>query len=61
MLIKEDVATKKEIANYIETKFDKRYSENYVQVLIHRTNKKIKMCTGFNGIKNKYGYGYYVL
>lgn len=58
LLIKRKFATKKDIINYIESKFNKTYSEQYITVIVHRIKEKIRLCTGREIIKNKYGGGY---
>jgi len=61
LLIRQPIITQKEIKKYLETKFGKSYSEQYITVLIHRIRKKIKLSTGRNLIRNKYGCGYYLV
>jgi len=61
LLIREKFLNKKELCKYFSTKLHKDYSEGYFTVLIHRVRKKIKLCTGLDLIKNKYGRGYYIL
>ena len=61
LLLKQPIISQKEIKKYLETKLNKRYSEKYINVLIHRTKKKVKLCTGRNLIRNKYGCGYYIV
>lgn len=61
ILLENKYLNKKEIAKYLTTKFEQNYSEEYVSVLIYRTRKKIRMCTGMNLIRNNYGLGYYIL
>jgi DNA-binding response OmpR family regulator len=60
LLIQNSVVTKKEIQKYLKAKLQKEYSADYLTVLIHRAKKKIKLCTGREVIKNKYGCGYYI-
>jgi DNA-binding response OmpR family regulator len=61
LLIRQPIITKKEIKKFLETKFNKSYSEKYITVLIHRIRKKIKLSTGRDLIRNKYGCGYYLV
>jgi two-component system response regulator QseB len=61
ILIKEGFANKNEIRKYLKAKLGKQYSDGYITVMIHRIRKKIKLCTGRDLIRNKYGSGYYVL
>jgi DNA-binding response OmpR family regulator len=61
ILLENKYLNKKEISKYFSTKFEYIYSEEYILVLIYRTRKKIKMCTGRNLIRNNYGLGYYIL
>jgi len=61
LLIQNSIITKNEIQNYLNAKLNKKYSKNYTTVLIHRAKKKIKLCTGREVIKNKYGCGYYIV
>ena len=61
ILLENKYLNKKEIAKYLNSKSDNYYSEEYVSVLIYRTRKKIRMCTGRNLIRNNYGLGYYIL
>jgi DNA-binding response OmpR family regulator len=61
LLIKEDFVNKNEIRKYLKAKLGKQYSEAYITVMVHRIRKKIKLCTGRNLIRNKYGCGYYLL
>ena len=61
LLIQNNIVTKKEIQKYLKAKLNKNYSKNYITILIHRAKKKIKLCTGREVIKNKYGCGYYII
>jgi len=60
-LIKTDFANKDDIAKYLNIKLNKSYSNTYVTTVIYRVRKKIKLCTGRDLIKNKYGCGYYLI
>lgn len=61
LLIQERFLNKSDIAKYLKAKTDKEYTEDYIGVLIYRTRHKIKLCTGRDLIRNKYGQGYYIL
>lgn len=60
-LIENRFANRDEIAKYLNANLNKSYSSTYVSTVIHRVRKKIKLCTGRNLIRNKYGYGYYLI
>ena len=61
LLLENKYLNRKEISKYFTAKFEHKYSENYISVLIYRTRKKIELCTGMNLIRNNYGLGYYLL
>lgn len=61
LLIKQSFVSNTEIQKYLKAKLGKKYSSSYITVSIHRIRKKIKLCTGRNLIRNKYGSGYYIL
>jgi DNA-binding response OmpR family regulator len=61
LLIKQPIITQEEIKKYLETKFGKKYSEKYITVIIYRIRKKVKLSTGRDLIRNKYGSGYYIV
>lgn len=61
LLIKRSIVTKEDIKKYLESKENKAYSHGYITVLIYRIRGKIRLCTGRNLIRNKYGRGYSVV
>jgi DNA-binding response OmpR family regulator len=61
LLIREKFLDKSNIIKYLKAKTKKDYKEEYISVLIHRIRHKIKLCTGRDLIRNKYGQGYYIL
>jgi DNA-binding response OmpR family regulator len=61
LLIKNSSISKSEINKYLYTRLGKDYSDEYINLLIHRIRRKIKLCTGRNPIRNRYGYGYYLV
>ena len=61
LLIRNSVVSKNHIQKYLKNKVGKNCSDEYINVLIHRTKRKIKLCTGRNLIRNKYSYGYYLV
>lgn len=61
LLIRNNFVSKDEIAKYLNSKLNKSYSDTYVSTVIHRVRKKIKLCTGRDLIRNRYGFGYYIL
>lgn len=61
LLIKRSFVSNTEIQKYLKARLDKNYSSSYITVSIHRIRKKIKLCTGRNLIRNKYGSGYFIL
>lgn len=60
LLIKETFISKLEFQKYLKAKVGKQYSYEYITVMIHRARNKIRLCTGRNLIRNKYGSGYYI-
>jgi DNA-binding response OmpR family regulator len=61
LLIKRSFVQKSDIKKYLQAKTGKNYAENYMTTLIYRIRKKIKLSTGRDLIRNKYGSGYYIL
>ncbi|MFA6754820.1 MAG: winged helix-turn-helix domain-containing protein [Candidatus Dojkabacteria bacterium] len=61
LLIQNNFVSKDEIVKYLNCKLDKSYSNTYISTVIHRVRKKIKLCTGRDLIRNRYGCGYYIL
>ncbi|MCD4811670.1 helix-turn-helix domain-containing protein [bacterium] len=58
LLIKRKFLSKEEIIHYIESKFGKTYTKQYIVVIVHRIREKIRLCTGRELIDSKYGGGY---
>jgi DNA-binding response OmpR family regulator len=61
LLIKNSIVSKKQFQRYLYSKLGKYYSNEYITILIHRTRNKIRLCTGRNLIRNRYGCGYYLV
>lgn len=61
LLIKRSFVSKEDIERYLRSKIGVSYSEIYIRLIIHRIRKKIRLSTGRDLIRNKYGQGYYIL
>jgi DNA-binding response OmpR family regulator len=61
LLIKRSFVSKEEIRKYLKAKLEGNYTDGYIRILIHRVKTKIKLSTGRELIRNKYGSGYYIL
>ncbi len=60
LLIKRKFVNKKEIIEYIESKTGKIYTDQYINLIVHRIREKVYLCTGRKIIYNDYGKGYKV-
>ncbi len=61
LLIKSSFVSKEDIRKYLHTRLGESYTDGYIRVLIHRVRTKIKLSTGRDLIRNRYGCSYYIL